>query len=66
MALAVYAGAGSDYGLTITTKADTLDIGSLDVKADGTAAPVALTLNDQRCNYIQYDCIRWFIKPNKR
>jgi len=46
-ALAVYAGAGSDYGLTITTKADaTLDIGSLDdVKTDGTAAPVALTLN---------------------
>ena len=45
--LAVYAGAGSDYGLTITTKADaTLDIGSLDdVKTDGTAAPVALTLN---------------------
>ena len=46
-ALASYPGAGSDYGLTITTKADaTLDIGSLDdVKTDGTAAPVALTLN---------------------
>jgi len=46
-ALATYPGAGSDYGLTITTKADaTLDIGSLDdVKTDGTAAPVALTLN---------------------
>ena len=46
-ALAVYPGAGSDYGLTITTKADaTLDIGSLDdVKTDGTAAPVALALN---------------------
>ena len=45
--LASYPGAGSDYGLTITTKADaTLDIGSLDdVKTDGTAAPVALTLN---------------------
>jgi hypothetical protein len=46
-ALASYPGAGSDYGLTITTKADaTLDIGSLDdVKTDGTAAAVALTLN---------------------
>jgi filamentous hemagglutinin len=46
-ALTSYPGAGSDYGLTITTKADaTLDIGSLDdVKTDGTAAPVALTLN---------------------
>jgi filamentous hemagglutinin len=46
-ALASYPGAGSDYGLTITTKADaTLDIGSLDdVKTDGTAAPVALALN---------------------
>ena len=46
-ALASYPGAGSDYGLTITTKADaTLDIGSLDdVKTDGTAAPVALTLS---------------------
>jgi uncharacterized lipoprotein NlpE involved in copper resistance len=45
-ALASYPGAGSDYGLTITTKADaTLDIGSLDdVKTDGTAAPVALAL----------------------
>ena len=45
--LASYPGDGSDYGLTITTKADaTLDIGSLDdVKTDGTAAPVALTLN---------------------
>ena len=46
-ALASYPGAGSDYGLTITTKADaTLDIGSLDdVKTDGTAAAVSLTLN---------------------
>jgi hypothetical protein len=46
-ALASYPGAGSDYGLSITTKADaTLDIGSLDdVKTDGTAAPVNLTLN---------------------
>jgi hypothetical protein len=45
--LASYPGDGSDYGLTITTKADaTLDIGSLDdVKTDGTAAPVALTIN---------------------
>jgi hypothetical protein len=45
--LAFNPGAGFDYGLTITTKADaTLDIGSLDdVKTDGTAAPVALTLN---------------------
>jgi len=44
--LAVYPGAGSDYGLTITTKKGaTLDIGSLDdVKSNGTAADVALTI----------------------
>ena len=44
--LAVYPGAGSDYGLTIQTKKGaTLDIGSLDdVKSNGTAADVALTI----------------------
>jgi len=45
--LAVYPGAGSDYGLTITTKKGaTLDIGSLDdVKSDGTAADVDLVIS---------------------